>query len=329
MPDPQPRPAERSATSLRVATWNAYLGADLEPVAKAADADTLARATQMAMRQAERTRFPERAKVIADVIGRGRPEVIGLQEIGRWQIEKSSGREVLWDHRELVIDALESRGEPYVMLSCNDTFTGQLPLDEDRTITFTNCDAMLLRATPERPITVLDADSGHFDARLDLPIAGTDEMLEVKRGWVQADLEIGDRRVRVITTHLDSMDAGVRAKQAHELVSVASPSPYPVVLLGDFNTGDGDGVRGVIRRAGYEDAWAKSGHGEGLTWGRSADLDIDKELVSRVDYVFYDPHQLSVRNVELIGADAAARTPGDDWRWASDHAGVLAELEIS
>lgn len=329
MPESPPRPHERSATSLRVATWNAYLGADLEPIAKAADADTLARAAQMTMRQAERTRFPERAKVIADVIGQACPEVIGLQEIGRWQIETSSGREVLWDHQELVINALEECGDPYVMLTCSDTFSGQLPLDEDRTITFTNCDAMLLRATPERPITVLDADNGHYDARLALPIAGTDELLEVKRGWVQADLEVGGRRVRVITTHLDSMDAGIRAKQAHELVSVASPSPYPVILLGDFNTEAGDGVLDVIGRAGYEDAWARAGHGEGLTWGRSADLDIDKELVARVDYVFYDPNRLSVGDVALMGADAAARTPGADWLWASDHAGVVAELVIS
>ncbi|MFY0407188.1 endonuclease/exonuclease/phosphatase family protein [Solicola sp. PLA-1-18] len=313
---------------LRVATWNVYLGADLEPLVRSGDGETLAKATREALQQAERTRFPERAELIADAIGSARPDVVGLQELGRWEIHSPDGREVLWDHAQLVSEALERRGHPYVMLHCSDTFSGRLPLDDERSVGFTNCDAMLLRASPDRPITVLDAEHGHFDARLRLTLPDDSETFDVKRGWVQADLEVEGHHVRVVTTHLDSMDDGVRLRQAHELVATTSTSPYPVVLVGDLNTADGDGVLDVLLRAGYQDAWQLAGVGDGLTWGRTPDLDVDADLRERIDYVLLDPEHLAARSVDLIG-DGAQPDPRGTTLWASDHAGVLAELEIS
>ncbi|MDO9379248.1 MAG: endonuclease/exonuclease/phosphatase family protein [Nocardioidaceae bacterium] len=315
-------------SSLRVATWNVYLGADLEPLVRCDDVDTLAKATREALQQAERTRFPERAELIADAIGSSRPDVVGLQELGRWEIDSPRGREVLWDHAQLVTEALERRGHPYVMLHCSDTFTGRFPLEDDSSVGFTNCDAMLLRASPDRQITVLDAEHGHFDARLQVTVPEADETLHVKRGWVQADLEIGGHHVRVVTTHLDSMDTDVRRRQAHELVATTSTSPYPVVLVGDLNPTAGDGVVDVLLRAGYVDAWEQAGVGDGLTWGRTPDLDTDADLSERLDFVLLDPERVRTRAVELIGA-AGSRSSGPEPIWPSDHAGVVAELELT
>ncbi|MGH3322037.1 MAG: endonuclease/exonuclease/phosphatase family protein [Streptosporangiaceae bacterium] len=315
-------------TSLRVATWNVYLGADLTAITSARDPESLAHAATEAMRQAERTQFPARAKVIADIISKSRPDVLGLQEVGRWEIHHDGERRSLWNHAELITEALERLGERYVMLYCSDTFSGELPLGDGRTVGFTNCDAMLLRATPDRPITVLDAGFGHFDAHLE--VTATDgSTVPVKRGWVHADLEVDGECVRVISTHLASMDADTRRRQAHQLVTVASPSPYPTVLVGDLNAEPEDSAMGVITNAGYVDAWADAGHGTGATWGRSADLDREDDLVSRIDYVLVDPERLRVDTVELLGDDVAARTPGEAWLWASDHAGVLAQISLT
>lgn len=322
MTEPEPR------TNLRVATWNVYLGADLTPITAARDPEAITRAAAEAIHQAERTRFPERAKVIAEIISKSRPDVLGLQEVGRWEIVEDGHRRSLWNHAELLCAALERIGERYIMLYCSDTFSDELALGDGRTAAFTNCDAMLLRAAPDRPITVLDAGFGHFDAHLELTSAdGTTR--PVKRGWVYADLEVDGECVRVICTHLDSMDAGIRRRQSHEVVTVASPSPYPTVLIGDLNAETGDPAMDVIFGAGYLDTWLEVGRGPGATWGRSADLDREEDLVSRIDYVLVDPERIGVDTVELLGADVSARTPGSSWLWASDHAGVLAQISLA
>lgn len=317
------------ATMLRVATWNVYLGADLTAVTTARDVEGLGRAGTQVMRQAERTKFPERARVIADVICKARPDVLGLQEVGRWEVDdpQDPPRRTLWDHVQLLTDALEQAGERYVTLYRSDTFSGELPLEDGRTGVFTNCDAMLLRAAPDRAISVLDAGYGHFEEHLEV-VDADGERRPIKRGWVHADLEVDGRCVRVITTHLASLDADIRLKQSHQLVTVANRSPHPVVLVGDLNARPDDQPVQVVSEAGYADAWAEAGRGDGATWGHSADLDTEDDLDARIDYVLADRDRLRVDSVERLGADESARTPGARWLWASDHAGVLAQVSL-
>jgi endonuclease/exonuclease/phosphatase family metal-dependent hydrolase len=67
-----------------------------------------------------------------------------------------------------------------------------------------------------------------------------------------------------------------------------------------------------------------NGKAPGLTCCRSADLKSGT-LSERIDYILhrggFDPV-----SAEVVGTDAMSRTPGN--RWASDHAGVVATLEV-
>ncbi len=57
-------------TGLRVATYNLYLGADLSLLFGVADLDELAKQVRVVREQLEATRFEERARAVAAMLGR-------------------------------------------------------------------------------------------------------------------------------------------------------------------------------------------------------------------------------------------------------------------
>lgn len=88
---------------------------------------------------------------------------------------------------------------------------------------------------------------------IDLSVAGYEP-----RGAIDADLQIGDRVLRVIATHF-GLHGGERRLQANRLVAAlaprdapARPEPFAVLLMGDLNEWRGrrGGIRALDRRLG-------------------------------------------------------------------------------
>ncbi|MGH3498468.1 MAG: endonuclease/exonuclease/phosphatase family protein [Nocardioidaceae bacterium] len=329
--------------SLNVGTWNVYLGAEFTPLFEASTPAAVTEAAADVLAKVRETRFPDRAEALAAVIARDRPDVLALQELGRWDLGDGDSFESLWDFQEVMLDALERAGAPYLMVLCSDTFTGELPVDGHQRVRFTSCDALLLRQDPEVQTSVLAIDNGHFDACLTVSVGAGAHVLPVKRGYVSVDLERLGRRLRVIVTHLDSLSGEIRMAQAHELIGVAAMSPHPVVIMGDLNSpatnevvvggrtaASPDGVLELLANAGYEDAWVMvHGATAGATCAERGVVVGERPLTDRLDFVFYDPDALQATDARLAGNEPADRTLSDAKLWPSDHACVLATLQFA
>jgi endonuclease/exonuclease/phosphatase family metal-dependent hydrolase len=122
----------------------------------------------------------------------------------------------------------------------------------------------------------------------------------------------------------------VQEAQAVEFLGLVAASPYPVVAVGDFNSA-ADGSTTLTYKLLTQvltDAWETARpHAPGLTCCQSELLDNRTSTASeRIDLVLTTPPWT---------AEEARRTGATPFRttrppfWASDHFGVVAELELS
>lgn len=127
------------------------------------------------------------------------------------------------------------------------------------------------------------------------------------------DLEIGEEVVRVIATHLQSNSLGAgdyhkfldfnfddestthaktvvsqmrksmarRAIQTTKILEVIEESPYPVIIMGDFNDTPQSFAYQQLRQ-GRKDAFIERGYGFGASY-------LEPFPVLRIDYILYDP----------------------------------------
>ena len=97
-------------TGLRVATYNLYLGADLALLFDVRR-PRRARASRCTWsgRSSTATRFEERARAVAAILARERPDLVGLQEVSRWTPHRRPDGEeqVLVDFLPTLLAALE------------------------------------------------------------------------------------------------------------------------------------------------------------------------------------------------------------------------------
>jgi endonuclease/exonuclease/phosphatase family metal-dependent hydrolase len=113
----------------------------------------------------------------------------------------------------------------------------------------------------------------------------------------------------------------------------------PQILLGDFNaTPDSDEIRWLSglttlggRRVFYQDAWAAARAGEpGYTWRVENPFRARMSWLSanrRIDYIFVTPARRDGRGT-IRGAELAFTEPGARGIHPSDHAGVVADVQI-
>ncbi|MEU7576627.1 endonuclease/exonuclease/phosphatase family protein [Streptomyces sp. NPDC041068] len=118
----------------------------------------------------------------------------------------------------------------------------------------------------------------------------------------------------------------------------------PTVMAGDFNAGpDAASIRYLTgrqslsgRSAHFHDAWEVAGSGPGHTWSAdnpNATEDIEGLVRQpghrrRLDYVFVgSPHAHPKAFARIRAAELAFDKPVDGV-WASDHFGVVADLEV-
>lgn len=141
------------------------------------------------------------------------------------------------------------------------------------------------------------------------------------RGVLDVAVQIGDRPVRVLNTHLqigfdgrDGEAAIQREDSARALAMRIVQSDEPVLLMGDFNADPASPELAPLEIA--TDAWAEKGEGRGLTIPASP----LEEPASRIDAIFVDGRFL-VREFAVIRSPETAL--------ASDHYPVVADLVLA
>jgi len=310
---------------LRVATYNLYLGADLAMLFDAADADELGKRIAAVREQLDSTRFAERAAAVAAVLAREQPDLVGLQEVCRWNVQPVLPGGVLGDETVLVdflptlLAALEDAGCGYDAHVVNPNFAGAMPVSDEEWVGLAGANATLVRRSGR--IEVVEEASAPFGTGHEVvtPVEGVS--FPIVRSWGRLDLRVDGRDVRFVNTHTEAYDAATRDAQRDELFAVNGAVDGPVVVLGDFNaTPDEVGVP-----TPWVDAWT-AGEGDGFTCGQAADLtNAESTLDQRIDYVW-------VRDAQVRSAWTAGDRPRDrsvpNGLWPSDHACVLADVDL-
>lgn len=315
-----------ASRTLRVATYNLYLGADLSLII---GDDPSGEGLREVLRQLAATDFSTRVRTIAEILRRERLDMVGLQEVCSW----SADGVVFSDFLSALLSELEVCGEPYAIVSSVVTFGGAttVPLDDGQhEVAVTGSNVLLRRSGSD--VAARDAGTGLFGSALTTEIVGR-AAVRITRGWCAAWCDVGGVEVLVVDTHAEAYDPEPRDAQRDELLQAVDRlcGSGPAVLLGDFNARPAE----VGMSPPYVDAWTAAGtdgHAgvapggdPGATCGQRADLTNPlSALTERIDYVFV--RGLQVRAAHRAGHRAEDRTP--DGLWCSDHVAVVAELTL-
>ena len=315
---------------VKVMTYNMDAGTDF--LFFFAYPDDLAAAYAATVDELARSGFDSRAARLADTIASEKPYLVSLQEVTVWDYVTDGGSRIqlLADQLELLIAALEVRGLHYKIVAVQPLTNLMLPVASNVNFHFLDRNVILARTDlSQAELALSNARQAQFLATSE-PLPGFPQV----NGWMSVDAKIRGKSVRFFATHLATQllpSDPVQEAQGTELVEIASGSPFPVVLAGDFNSdmsGLGIGpdqtpTASAIVTAGYTDAWtAVHQPWEGLTWPLFwediyAGVYPDGAPVERIDLIF--EKGLEVLDAKVVGVSE---------RYPSDHAGVVATLLI-
>ena len=335
-------PDEPEATEpITVMTWNVYVGTDVDRVIGAPSAAEIPIRAAEAFQLLQATNFPERAQTIAAQIAQFKPHLVGLQEIAIVRTQSpgdavvggtTPAEDVLLDYLEILTGALNAQGVNYTVAALIE-----------------NSDAEIPAIVSTDPLQFMDVRLTDFDvvlARDDVQVSRVSEVsyqtsfsvqslgLEIKRGYVALDAQVGETKYRFVNTHLEQASSGVEIQlaQAQELIDALDGETLPIILLGDLNTKATTGdTYTLLESNGFVDIWplnSATDNPNGFTSPHAADL-LNEEINfhQRIDFIFArsDTEIFSVVS-NVVGDELADRTSSG--MWPSDHAGVVAELRF-
>jgi endonuclease/exonuclease/phosphatase family metal-dependent hydrolase len=310
--------------SLRVASYNLYLGADLSRVFDVQDEDELTTNVGVIYTQLVTTDFPLRVDSIAAVLVRELIDVAGLQEVARWTRTSTDAPEPeTWrDFLSLLLDALDRAGSPYDAHAVNRNFEGGAAVSHDESMGVSGSNVILVRRASG--VRVTGERTGGYTDKLRITTGIEGLGFEVARGWGWVDAVVDGRPFRFVDTHFEAFDERARDADRDELLALIGDTDVPVVVVGDFNSPPTT----VGMPAEYADAWLAAGNDPagGFTFGQAPDLsNTESGMRERIDYVF-------VRGANVVGCrvsgDAQSDRTGAARLWPSDHACLVAELSI-
>jgi endonuclease/exonuclease/phosphatase family metal-dependent hydrolase len=337
------RPSGPPAPNVTVMTHNLYFGSDLGPVVAAVlnpSSTPLALFTAVAnaFNVAQSTAFSQRARAWADEIVVTHPDLVGLQEAVQWRTGQAfagnAGTDA-GDFVQLLLSALSARGQHYRVANESTGYDVEAPglfstglMD----VRLTQHEAILVRDEPG--LTIANPQSGQYAASLTL--SGPFGTFPLPWSWASVDATKSGRTFRFITTHLDPDIGPYQLLQEQELLSGPATTTMPVVWVGDLNSdAAATTITGVVPdtatytnalAAGFTDTWTATRTDAGFTCCESADLlNASPTLNQRLDYVL-TRGAVTPKTDFLVGNSALERFLYG--RWPSDHAGVVAVLQI-
>jgi endonuclease/exonuclease/phosphatase family metal-dependent hydrolase len=345
---------------IKVMTRNIYLGGDIGrplratqglPPEERGPAFVEANTTLRAI--VDQTNFPLRSEQLAREIATHRPHFVGLQEVALWRrgpLDGSPATTVDYDFLQILLDDLAALGQRYEVVNAQEESDVSGPAVVDgslQNIRLTMRDVLIKRA--HDGVRVLDSGGAQYAARISLTVAG--QPVSFIRGYNYADVRAGNKRFRVINTHLESELSDIAYAQAAELLAgPAAPSNQSTIVLCDCNTdpldasvkpGETHAHRDpyllITGQGGFADEWLQWAPAEqGFTSGLSELVnDTPEEAAARfdhrIDFVFgrrADGSPIPVDRAEVVGRDPGERTPETPIGrlWPSDHAGVVVRL---
>jgi endonuclease/exonuclease/phosphatase family metal-dependent hydrolase len=337
-------PSANGSATITVMTRNLSIGTDIGIVLGAPPAQIpIAVATAYGFTVGSRP--PERMTRIADEIADARPDVVGLQEVELFRIQRpgdflignpTPATRIEYDFLEVILEALRERGARYRVAAVVRNTDTELPMlipgaepvpRHFADVRLVDRDVILVR----EGVRFQNGQGANYAAGIPITIGPIS--FTFMRGWTSVDVRRGDQWIRVFNTHLETQGAvPVQVAQADELLAIAATSPYPTVLLGDFNSAANPSAPpdkvtptyGMVLAAGYTDAWPLAHpNDEGLTCCHfELDLrDITQPFTQRIDFVFFRALD-GVTFARIVGEELPDRTPSG--LWPSDHAGVVA-----
>ena len=332
---------------ITVMTQNMDAGTDLGYLFTVPDLVTAATLTYGEVLQSD---IPRRAARLAAIIARQQPDLISLQEVTLWQTVLSDGKTItLYDQLDLLLKALTALNQRYRVVVSQDLTESALPVDpaligrpDDpvRALGFKDRDAILARSEPKKSELALSNIQKRLfceNSANCLAISLGGQPLQVLRGWMSVDGKIRGKKFRFANTHLESVNpfipgtAAIQVAQAEELIDAMNTTDLPVILAGDFNADaelaglgpDQTETPLKILDAGYTDAWhARHPQRHGFTWPLFLE-DPSRPNPSgpfeRIDLVY--GRDVGVLAVQRVGTLLR--------QFASDHAGVVAKLQVA
>jgi endonuclease/exonuclease/phosphatase family metal-dependent hydrolase len=295
-------------------------------------------AVDLTYAELQASNFEGRASLLAAQIADRKPEIVALQEAVLWRFGSTpdTATTVLFDQLGLLVSALNALGVPYDVVAVNRLSDLALPGDQIGALRFTDRNAVLVRSDLRPPqFHISNVHSRTFDAAF--PFAG----LTITAGWISADVHMGNKHFRFVTTHLETPIGGipeatdVQVAQAQELIHELRNSTIPVVICGDFNSDalhggfvDNTPTVGLIEAAGYAETWpATHGSGDtGFTWPfyledqfPAPPFFASSTPYERIDLFFSKDIEAVSSGQVVVPAPGFPMPP-----FASDHAGVIA-----
>jgi hypothetical protein len=337
-----PPPQANKERVVTVMTRNLYLGASLAPLFPEdgfSSPEDFVAATTGVWYQVAATNFPLRAEWLADEIAAEQPDLLGLQEVTLYRVgtvgDPAPATEVRLDFLEILLAELRSRGERYDVAVSQAAFDGEVPAmdwpsawggtEGPIDLRLTDRDVILVRRSPQTAnLKVSNPQGGLYADALQLEILTQPVLID--RGWTSVDVKYRGREFRFINTHLEAFHPFYAFLQALELVSTGpAATELPVVLTGDFNAEPDDPAYDVIAGARFTDVAT----GGPPTCCYNADLSAGS-LDTRIDLIFTrGAIGTKSDSVHLVGVDPIAPIGATPPRWASDHAGVVADLVLT
>jgi hypothetical protein len=207
---------------LEVMTRNLYLGSSLTPALTARTPEAFLVAVATIYGTAQFTNFPVRAEAIADEIDTHRPDLVGLQEVTRWETS-GPGVPTTQDFLGIRTAALSERGLDYTVAAVADNADiGPIPLVTPCTGAFGECwvtlkDRDVIMVKADRPgLTWSAPRSGTYTAQQTFRPPGTATPVSFKRGWATIEGVLDGRPFHFANTHLETEDfPRVQEGQAH------------------------------------------------------------------------------------------------------------------
>ncbi len=319
---------------LVVMTRNLYLGADLTPALMATKPASFLRAVAGIYGTAQSTNFPARAAAVADEIAANRPDLVGLQEVTRWETSGPGVRTTL-DFLSVLKTALAARGLHYYVAAVSaNADIGPVPLVYpcsspvvgDCTVTLKDRDVILVNAE-RRGLWWYHPRSGTYQAQQSFTPPGA-EPVSFKRGWVTIEGWLNGRPFHFANTHLETeASPTVQQAQATEFLDGPALGRGADVATGDFNSAaDGSTTTSYAQLTKvFTDAWQVNRGRPGFTCCQNGTLTNEvSQLGSRIDLVL-SRHGAQARFAKVVGDVPFQAVPP---LWASDHAGVVATLRL-
>lgn len=235
--------------------------------------------------------WPHRRELVAGVIERHAPDLLGTQEglagMLDWLAERLAPAYRLHRPAERVIDA-----------------TSQYPS------LFYRPEAFELLAGGDRWLS--DTPGVHLSKEPDSAFA---RMMS----WARLRQVAAGRELTAVVTHLDHVGRDARHAQAKRVAAFADEAGEAVVVCGDFNDRPGSRTHGIlVRHGGLVDTWTSLGLADSEAHHTAHSFD-GQPRKGRLDWILVGE--------SLRAADARILDDHDGDRWPSDHFPVQAELE--